>query len=238
MTQPIHLLLQTLLCAITLAALGSQPAHAQSNIRAKEFTQGELALLPVWCIDTQAGPYGSPEGGSGLNRSPKAGQWVGAMGTDFWHMHHYCWGLRDMRRMEGAGVTQADRVFLQGRAISEFSYVINNCATTMPLLPEVFLKIGEVYLMQGNLPAAQDAFERSRALKPDYWPAYDRWIGVLVGLKRYDTARALAEEGLKHSPNEPNLRARLASIRGAATARAGDKHKRAAKPSAASAPAV
>ncbi len=204
--------------AVCLALLGAaQPTNAQDvGIRAKAWTAGELALLPEWCIDSQDGPYGSPEGGEGLNRSPRARQWVAAMGTDFWHMHHYCRGLRDVLRLQSAGLSKRDWEFLTGRAISEFIYVIVNCKSTMPLLPEVYLKKGEVHVMRKELPAASESFEIARKLKPDYWPAYDRWIAVLMELKQYDRARTLAQEGLGYAPNQPNLTARLAAINAAA----------------------
>lgn len=214
---------------VAFVAVGSPAALAQQDVMSKGFTAGEFALLPEWCIDSQAGPYGGPEGGAGLNKSPRAGHWVGLMGADFWNMHHYCYALRDMLRLEGTAATPSQKKALQGRAISDLGYVVNTSASTMPLMPEVMLKTGELHLMQGNLPAAQTAFERSRALKPDYWPAYDRWIGVLIGLKRYDTARALAEEGLKFSPNQPNLRARLASMRSSGEARDTRKPQQPAK---------
>lgn len=200
--------------AMLTAAL---PTNAQeTGVRAKAVTAGELALLPEWCIDSLDGPYGSPEGREGLNRSPRARQWVAAMGTDFWHMHHYCRGMRDMLRLQSAGLAKRDWEFLTGRAISEFIYVIVNCKSTMPLLPEVYLKKGEVHVMRNELPAASEAFELARKLKPDYWPAYDRWIAVLIELKQYDRARALTQEGLGYAPNQPNLKARLATLNTAA----------------------
>lgn len=200
---------------ILLSAM--QPLYAQeTGVRARQITSGELTLLPEWCIDSQEGPYGGPEGGEGLNRSPRARQWVSLMGNDFWHMHHYCRGLRDVLRLKSAGLSKPDRQFLTGRAIGEFTYIINNCKNTMPLLPEVYLKKGEVHMMRQELSAASDAFEMSRKLKPDYWPAYDRWIAVLLEIKQFDKARALAQEGLGYAPNQPNLTARLAAINAAA----------------------
>lgn len=202
-----------LTAAALLAAL-TAPLHAQvqPDLRANVYTQGDFALLPEWCIDSQDGPYGSPEGGEYLNKSPRARQWVSLMGPDFWHMHHYCRGLKGMLRLRGTGIPPLRRTALMQSTIGEFAYVINNCGPKMPLLPEVYLKQGEVYLMMNDLAAAQFSFEKSRELKPDYWPAYDRWLAVLIDLKRWDTARELAQEGLRQSPAQPNLVARLAAI--------------------------
>lgn len=214
-----------------LCMMAATAALAQNAaIRVKEPTQGEWALLPEWCIDSQDGPYGGPEGAAALNRSPRAAHWVTLMGQDFWHMHHYCRGLRDMLRLRMAGLSTADQVFLRGRAIAEFNYVLSNCKPTMPLLPEVLLKMGEVFVMQGDLASAQTAFERSRTLKPDYWPAYDRWVAVLMNLKQYDRARELTQTALEHAPGEPSLVARLASID--AARKQAPRHARAASAAA------
>lgn len=192
------------------------------------YTQGEWALLPEWCIDSQDGPFGSPEGAAYTNKSPNAGKWVGLMGTDFWHMHHYCRALRDKRRAETATIGKRDRDFILARAMGDIYYVLENCRPDMALMPEVYLRMGEILLLQDKPGEASIAFETARQLKPDYWPAYDRWIEVLLELKQYSKARQLAEEGLKHAPGQPNLTARLKSM-GAST---GDtrKHARAALP--------
>jgi tetratricopeptide (TPR) repeat protein len=88
----------------------------------------------------------------------------------------------------------------------------------MPLMPEVYLRVGDLYLRKGDRPKASDAFAAARRLKPDYWPAYTRWADELVSLRLFDAAEALIDEGLLHEPNEPQLLERqrkLAVSRGA-----------------------
>ena len=210
-------LLRTLAIAGWALLLACGPATAQISPRvaAKEVTRGELALLPEWCIDSQDGPYGSPEGGEYINKSPRAREWVGLMGRDFWHMHHYCRGLRDLIRLSGGVLNPRERTFLLGRAVDEFNYVIDNCQASMPLLPEVFLKRGEIQSQQGDLVNAMDSFDAARKLKPDYWPAYERWVVLLVGLKQYERAAALVDEALAASPDQPNLVAQRKAIQAA-----------------------
>ena len=195
-----------------LSLSGAAEAQIDSGLLSHAFTKGEWAVLPAYCIDTQAGPFGGPEGGAGLNRSPRAGQWVNLMGTDFWNMHHYCYAMRDLRRVDDARADARTRTTLLQRAESDLGYVIKTCSPTMPLMPEVMLKLGETQLKLGDLPGAQASFERSRELKPDYWPAYTRWIDVLVGLKQKGTARALAEQGLRYAPDSIELRQRAAAL--------------------------
>ncbi|MEP7216815.1 MAG: hypothetical protein ABI782_11225 [Anaerolineaceae bacterium] len=206
-----------------LSLLEPLAAATSAGQQLGKFTAGELALLPEWCIDSQAGPYGGPEGGEGLNKSPRARHWVGLMGKDFWAMHHYCYALDALNKVRNEVLRPRERDLLVLHAIGDLAYVVQNTKSTMPLLPEVYLRLGETYLLQGNLPAASNAFESSRTIKPDYWPAYDRWIGELMDLKQYAKARQLAEEGLRHAPNQPVLMKRLQEAKareGAAPSRA------------------
>ena len=197
--------------ALLLGMLPALQVHAQmrEELRSRAFSDGEWALLPEWCIDTQQGPYGGPEGGAGLNKSPRAGQWLGLMGTDFWNMHHYCRGLTDENRLKRADLSPRERTALMESAINEYRYVIRTSKPTMPLMPEAFLRIGDLQVTRGQLPEASAAFEQARKLKPDYWPAYSRWAEVLIGLKQMEQARALLEEGLAHSPQQPVLLQKL-----------------------------
>lgn len=156
------------------------------------------------------------------------------MGDDFWHMHHYCYALRDLRRAELAGPgTPRGRAFVH-QATNDLDYVIRNCAPTMPLMPEFYLQLGIARLHQGKLIEAKTAFENSRRIKPDYWPPYARWADVLVGLKQFDQARQLLEAGLAHDPGNPELSKRLSSVDGLQRTRA---RAHGAKPPAPTSPA-
>ena len=95
--------------------------------------------------------------------------------------------------------------------MSEFDYLFKNCSPSTPLMPEIFLKYGELNLVLDNLPEAKVGFDRARELKPDYWPAYTRWIDVLLKLRQFDQAKALAEQGLQHLPDNAELQTRLAA---------------------------
>lgn len=215
MLQTMKRLFKTGLIAMLLGGFALAWAQSAGDPKWRGYTKGEWALMPEWCIDSQDGPYGSPEGAGWLNKSPRASKWVSLMGSDFWHMHHYCRALRDMQRARSATISKRDRDFVLLRALTDIEYVLNTCQPTMVLMPEVYLKLGDLHIMRDNLGAAGLAYEQSRRLKPDYWPAYDRWIGVLIDLKKWDVARQLAQEGLAHMPDEPNLKARLQRIEAA-----------------------
>jgi tetratricopeptide (TPR) repeat protein len=174
------------------------------------FTWGQLAVLPEYCKDTQGTVWDTR--GNGGPESPNLPKWLSLMGEDFFHVHHYCYGLRNLLQAQAVGDgTPAGRQLL-GKAIGEFTYMIKACQATMPLMPEIYLKRGETFLRLGDVLEAKSAFERSRELKPDYWPAYTRWADSLVGFKQFEAAKKLLLEGLNHSPDEPELRKRLAAL--------------------------
>lgn len=190
------------LLGMTCGLAGAQATRAQPV----GFTWGELALLPDYCRDTNGTVYLIGD------QSPRAAQWIALMGDDFWHMHHYCYGLRDLMHAEQAGLTpQQRREVLEG-AIKQFNYIVNNARPTMVLMPEVYLKIGQTYVQLGNISAASNAFEVSRRLKADYWPAYTAWIDELLKLHKTGDAKKLAMEGLTYAPDSAELLARLKRI--------------------------
>lgn len=179
------------------------PASAQGvdiPNRRGSFTPGELALLPPYCSDMHGMPgYDGPLGD----------HWRSQMGEDFQHIHHYCRGLRDVFFARMATVSAQHRRFLWERSVNEYEYMLRNSRPGMPLIPEIFTRMGESLLQLGRLADAQAAFENARRLKPDYWPAYTAWADELMKLKQYKAARELLEQGLGHAPKSAELLSRL-----------------------------
>ena len=134
------------------------------------------------------------------------------MGEDFFHTHHYCYGLRNIHRAKVVGETSPAGRDLLRKALGEFRYMIRNCAPGMPLLPEIFLREAETHLKLGSIDEANVSLESARRLKPSYWPAYTRWADVLIGLRLNERAKALLLEGLEHAPGEPELVKRLTAL--------------------------
>jgi hypothetical protein len=166
----------------------------------ENITDGELALVPNYCYDTQTIRYYKT-----YNVSPRAKYWVGLMGEDFWTLHHYCWGLINLRRAQAAGVTAKQRNYLLGTVVDDYGFVIKNTSAHFVLLPEIYTRLGEVQLVRGNVAEAFDAFTKARELKPDYWPPYVRWAEVLIRAKRTAEAKGVIAEGLRHSPDSAPL---------------------------------
>jgi hypothetical protein len=185
----------------------AQPAWVPPGRPPSGFTMGELALLPDYCKDVQGVYYGDA-----TNPSPRASYWLGLIGPDLWHMHHYCRALVMERRAAQPGISPGAKGQALLRANSDYEYMIGVGSPQDPLMPEIMLRFGDLLVQMGNLPEAERQWQRARELKPDYWPAYTRWIDVLIGLKLYDRAGALTEEGLRNAPSNRELLERAATL--------------------------
>lgn len=195
----------TMFVAIGAAAMPlpllAQETGVDIGQRRGSFTAGELALLPPVCNAMQGMPDYTGPGGA---------RWRGWLGKDLQHVHHYCRGLRDVIFATfDARITSQQRKFLWERAIDEYGYMIQNCAPTMPLLPEIFFKRGEALLKLNRLAEAESSFKQSWKLKADYWPAYAAWADKLVELKQIERARETLEIGIERAPQAQQLRDRL-----------------------------
>jgi len=205
----------TLLAAWLLAMLWPHVAVAQTDAGRPNYTDVDWALLPSWCIDTQDGPFGSPSYSGtkvGRSKSPRSDHWTGLFGGDFWHLHHFCRGLYAERRLARIAGDPKQEISAINVALSEYRYLLLKCAPTMVLMPEVYVRMGALSLRKGDRVAAMDAYAAARGLRPDYWPAYTQWFDELMKLGLRDQARALVDEGLKHAPDEPQLRERKARL--------------------------
>lgn len=205
---------------VSLPAAASKPAN---------ITQGEVALLPPYCIDTMGFGYGDAY----HNTSPRAGRWVAMLGAkSFWSLHHYCWALVDLRRAKLPGQKPEVRRGTLERAYGNCVYVLEHGARDLILLPEIYTRMGEISLLLGNIGAAAEAYERARTLKPDYWPAYSQWADVLIKSGQKAAALELVRAGLSQAPDAEELRAQYRQLGG----NPGEFARPASPPAAASAP--
>ena len=176
--------------------VGCPAAIAQAPV---DISVGEMAMLPEYCPDTQVFSAADPR------FTEKGKRWTSLLGPAFLGLHHYCWGLIHVHRAKQAGVPAQMRRWHLESAINDYRYTISNSQPGFVLMPEVYLRVGEANLeLQSNL-GALEAFQRSRELKPDYWPAYVRAATVLMRIGKTADAVTLIEQGLTHKPNEPAL---------------------------------
>jgi hypothetical protein len=184
---------------IVLALLLAHPLPALAQ--PDNITSVEIALLPQYCADAQTfNGWGSQE----YNRSPNAPKWLAVMGTGFWAMHHYCWALIRLARIKSSMPPVIQNGHREA-ALADLYFVVRNTSPDFVMLPEIYTKIGEVNLSLREEGAADEAFARARALKPDYWPAYSRWADHLIVVGQKAKARAVVEDGLAHAPTSTTL---------------------------------
>jgi tetratricopeptide (TPR) repeat protein len=137
--------------------------------------------------------------------SPRSDFWVNQIGKAFWAMHHYCWAMIHLQRSNQIGITPQLKEHMIRTAIADYMYVIINSDEKFLLLTELYYRIGRAHLLLRESWQALEAFEKSLAAKPDYWPAF---IGLadsnaLVG--RLAEAIAAIDRGLAVMPQQKNL---------------------------------
>ena len=186
------------------------PATTANAGKPVNITNDELALLPAYCMDVQTIKYGDAY----FNTSPNAAKWVALMGKGFWHMHHYCWALINLARVQKPAVNSYIRQSMREYAIGDMEYVIENTTDDFIMLPEIYTKMGEVLLSLKRAPEAFKVFSKARSLKPDYWPPYFYWGQHLLQTGQKAQARELVEEGLSYAPQAKLLRNLLVELGG------------------------
>jgi tetratricopeptide (TPR) repeat protein len=193
------------LVAVTMLCSTNALAQKPDNI-----TAAEMALLPRYCPDTNTFGYG----GEGSNPSPNSPKWVAMMGRGFWAMHHYCWALIKLWRVEKPGLPAYIQRGNREAALGDLIYVVQNSPSDFIMLPEIYTKMGEVQILLAKYPDASRSFETARSIKPDYWPAYFHWAEFLRKQGKKNEARQLVEEGLANSPGAKPLEGLLVALGG------------------------
>lgn len=166
-------------------------------LKPQNITPEELAMLPRYCLDAQSFGYGDAYS----NTSPNAPKWVAMMGKSFWHIHHHCWALINVRRAQQARLPREKKIALLQEAHGDFQYVIRNTPEDFVLLPEVITWLGRTYARLGNHAEAAKSFEKARSLKPDYWPPYYHHGEMLLMQGNKAEAREIVRAGLQHAPD-------------------------------------
>jgi len=192
--------LGVLLCLVTATLSISMPAAAD------KWTQEELLATPRACLaqdlfsnnlHKQVVPLAERE------------QWARVLGESYKHYHHYCWGLIDMRR---AASQPEKESFHLNRAIGNFDYVIRNSSQSFPMLPEVYLRLGMVFRIQGRHGDAASAFTGAIRAKSTYTPAFSALIDLYVDLEDLTGARNVLDWGLREAPNSKILLGKKAEL--------------------------
>lgn len=176
----------------------SAAAHSEpENVSA-----GELALLPDYC---RAKGWGERYGYVNGPTASQSAYWLSRLGPSWKGLHHYCWGLVNVRRALAAGVPPRVRSHLLATALNDYEYTLQNSTPDFVLLPEIYLRVAEAHALLNNQVAANAAYRRARSIKPDYWPAYLQDAQLLVKLGLNTEAKRLLAEGLSRVPGNRQM---------------------------------
>lgn len=206
---PSHARRRAALLFVAGALAFAAPAFGQPRTQPNGLSWGELAMLPEYCRDANGIVWGDRY----FNRSPNADRWEALMGADFWHIHHYCYALNNLRRARMTPDAQK-RKYLLEKVRADYFYVTKNSRPDMILMPEILTRIGDVGRMLGTVTDAMEAYESAIARKPDYWPAYLNAAEMFIDARLLPRALEILRRGIAAAPASPELRKRYASAGG------------------------
>ena len=184
--------------AACLALAGPPAAYANAP---ENVTPGEVARLPAFCPDT----FSFTRQWAKDSPTPRQAYWQSLVGTTFWAMHHYCWGLIAAHRSMAPGVSPALREHLLYTAIRDLQYVINEAPPDWVLLPELYTRIGDYFERRGRYAEAMESQQKAMSLKADYWPPYAALISLQARLGKRTVAEQVLVEGLTRMPGQPQI---------------------------------
>jgi hypothetical protein len=204
-----------LACSTSLSI--ASDAHAAPVTKDRRIpTPSELTLLPPYCPHTQiiSKVYGRQQAPAKYDAQTKP--YVDLYGGDFWHLHHYCFGLVAASR----AYRQTDLRERRGQlveSVSQYDYVIRAVKPGSNILPEVHMQkgISMIRLQRGAEGVIE--LKRSIQLNPRFMRPYIELSNYYVDSKRKDLALQVLEDGLSVSPESANLKRRYAELGGTKT---------------------
>lgn len=173
----------------------------------------EMRILPPYCPHTQiiSSSYGRQQAPGQYDAQTKP--YVDLYGDDFWHLHHYCFGLVQANRAYKAQGAR-ERAGHWYRAVGEIDYVIRSASSGFILLPELRTqKATGLFKLNRN---AEAVLELQKAIQqdPDYARAYAVLSDYYRDARNKSTALKTLEDGLTHSPEDRGLLRRYANLGG------------------------
>jgi tetratricopeptide (TPR) repeat protein len=206
-----------ILIACTASLFVSFGTHAAArNNDPRIPSPGELTRLPPYCPHTQiiSTHYGRKQSATKHDATTKP--FVNLYGPDFWHLHHYCFGLVAALRAESQ-LKPSDRQKQLIESISQYDYVIRNVGQSSLILPELHLKKGISLIKLKRGEEAVHQLKRAIQLNPDFAQAYIELSNYYADSGKQALALQTLEEGLSISPDTTSLKQRYAELGGTKT---------------------
>jgi len=201
---------QSILGLLAAGLVLSGSALADNRIPSEQ----EMKTLPAYCPYTQiiSKHYGNQQSPTKFDSVTQP--YVEMYGADFWHMHHYCFGLVNINRAFAAR-NNADKMGWLTRSIGEFDYVLSRVGPGV--LPEVHTNKGYALILLKRDGAGIAEFKKAIAINPSYPLAYAHLSDYYEDRKKNDLALKTLEEGLTHNPDAKSLLNRYKRLGGKKT---------------------
>jgi tetratricopeptide (TPR) repeat protein len=174
----------------------------------------ELRYLPPYCRCRAA--LNKDRYGNERKKWDRIFYGKGERGKDWIHVHHYCFGLLMLSRLNrGVGKRGA----LLSYAENQFNYVLRHSSSKFVLMPEIHLKMGITQKLMGRDSKSLQHFIQATKLKKNYVPAYIHIIDYYKKHHDFKNAIRTAKKGLKYSPNSKILKKELVELQSPSTTR-------------------
>lgn len=201
-----------LACAASLLLPSDAHAAARKN-DPRIPTTAELRLLPPYCPHTQiiSTHYGRRQ--SATKHDATTQRFVDVYGPDFWHLHHYCFGLVAALRA-GNQLKPSGRESQLLESISQYDYVIRNLGARSLILPELHMQKGISLLKLKRGEEAVQQLKRAIQLNPKFAQPYIELSTYYADTGNRELAVRTLEEGLSAAPSAVTLQKRYAELGG------------------------
>jgi len=169
--------------AAALATLSVAFAAPPGGIRPEE-----RALLPNWCNAVQ-GWLEKPGAQEEYRRL------VASYGKGWTHMHHYCWALVDLGRLDRQAGRRSGTRGNFSAAIGNIDYVLRNTEPGFPPRVEILTRKARALARHGTAQAAADTASQLVAEWPQHADGYVILADLLLKAGRRDQATRVLAQG-------------------------------------------
>ena len=179
-------------------------------------TRAEMRQLPPYCPHTQviSKEYGRKQSAGDYDAKTKP--FVDMYGPDFWHLHHYCFGLVNVIRSYRSADPKS-REFNLSKSLFQFDYVLKRITANSMLRPELHVKRAQSLVLMKRGGEAVGDFKKAISLKADYAPAYAYLSDYYKRSGEKNLALKTLEDGLTKIPSDRSLLKRYADLGGKKT---------------------
>ena len=204
------------LTAVTVFFMAQFSVPGAQAADAKVPTMAEMRQLPPYCPHTQviSTEYGRKQSAGAYDAKTKP--FVDMYGSDFWHLHHYCFGLVNVLRSYTSGDAKS-REFNLSRSIFQYDYVLKRITANSMLRPELHVKRAQSLVLMKRGGEAVGDFKKAISLKANYAPAYAYLSDYYKSSGDKNLALKTLEDGLSKVPSDRSLLKRYADLGGKKT---------------------